>query len=972
MNSHQDPQLAFDTAKAQFSLPQINNEKILALWRTALPTHKAQITEFLNQEHKHIMSEFVGAENYQAFLASSADTQPWSPEDMDLYYQCRSDTPAIAHVMNVRRSLIIAEMCYTNFDDYQIIRDLQTPEKVSKRVVYQELIMKLDLIIQSKEVINSNNSAEKQIITQLIEVLNFLRVKLNNQQEQPLSNEQKLNIHCQIDAINEFIALIFYCMINNFRIDENADFIKSTLVNLNALNQEIFPWLSYHFNNSLPFDQKLEDKAIQEFLKFHTLLNEESILELIAKLFGTSANVAISDTLKLQRKTWRIFSNKTVPEKLKLIENYRFTSHLSDWVALYICIDIVKESQQHGMEPLFVDTVIKFIFTVKAKRTSLPHSNAYLSSLKKDLINNVNNIKESCPGLYIAVSCDSVNEVKLTAQELDYFPPLAGIFYNRESHSDSLDEDVAINLQPKIIEVISKFDKSRLNSYMATVFEHYDYLADHVEFILSDTACQLALIPEDFPLFALRLHYSEKKLAADIVSVWENFLDQDSIVETDFFSFSDNVKLFSNILSVKDQLLTSEKIAKFPKRYRQLVLALEIYQGLTAKFYTDFLLEYEYDASTQWAKEFSDAIIQAVAYPQNNLTMDFNNIIKFMDLTLNKPGNAFSGNVPFEKQQELLDFYSSKPTQNAIYYTNNLIHKFMFLFVTNQPALNEIEKFKIQLYSPLKLPSICTSWVEFARLKIFPVLPVYASPLRKFNYLAIMSAQIVQPVLTAINITANIAPIQHTLQHTLGIEPDSELMRPFQQLIQQHSLPDPSQHVNFIMKVYFAYCQRQKALTPQDYDRNFIEYYETDSDTHFKKPRVEAFIKLYYSLRTAQSSFFKTDWVARNNIRKLPVAEAYRLIVAHSNKVGSRTQKAWELVRKYSDISANNIFLIKHIYAYGFRNSGFFKKSTALGTTYYTAAAMEDHLQCVNGDRFMQLIGDKNTRLDNVVRSLRS
>ena len=200
-------------------------------------------------------------------------------------------------------------------------------------------------------------------------------------------------------------------------------------------------------------------------------------------------------------------------------------------------------------------------------------------------------------------------------------------------------------------------------------------------------------------------------------------------------------------------------------------------------------------------------------------------------------------------------------------------------------------------------------------------------------------------------------------------ENNSALYRSMQRLINNVSF-DLNPYKFFLLKFYYAYCQNSKALG-QEYDSDFVKYYETPIEEIFKREQVQAFVKIYYALRNAQSEFFKTDWVKDNNINNLSLDDAYNLITGHAKKPDSLTQKAWELVIKYkSDTSPENINLIKNIYTYGFKQSGFFKRSTSFGHTYYTTSDVEARLQFMRNDGFKACIGEGNTRLNNVVKSL--
>jgi hypothetical protein len=101
---------------------------------------------------------------------------------------------------------------------------------------------------------------------------------------------------------------------------------------------------------------------------------------------------------------------------------------------------------------------------------------------------------------------------------------------------------------------------------------------------------------------------------------------------------------------------------------------------------------------------------------------------------------------------------------------------------------------------------------------------------------------------------------------------------------------------------------------------------------HLQNEFVQRFTSIYASLRVGQSSFFKSDTVAKLDILKInPVVAIHRILDHARLHPDSRSEQALAIMKKFSCFNTFNSDLIKKIYIYGYTKSGVFKCSNQIG-----------------------------------------
>jgi hypothetical protein len=520
---------------------------------------------------------------------------------------------------------------------------------------------------------------------------------------------------------------------------------------------------------------------------------------------------------------------------------------------------------------------------------------------------------------------------------------------------DGLDTIEPINLQAAILDTIMHYDSQDSHDYLAAIFSDDNYADHHHRFFLSETPARLGLQARDFPLIALRLHYTNQQVVDDVIGLWEEFIDQDLVIETNFLKFESNLNLISHIFDIKDQLITAEKVSQHPQRYKRLLLILELYRTIGFKISELGILLNRlitYNHRRQWANDCIDSIVNFIAYPNGSQQMHFQNVNHFLGLSIDRP---------YEN-----NFYGKHPNLNAN-YVNALIHKFMQLFIQKESALSDAQTYKVSSIPLGSLPSLCQGWLDLSLIRKYILLPIFAETMLTHKLECIYSQDLGRAIITLGTLASAAAFIR-------SFDSDDEQMAPLfnimNNLTGQQSNFNPQ--IRFMQELYYAYCLNQKALNASDCNNDYLDLYSIPDLEGYKKNQVAAFIKIYSALREAQSGFFKTDWIAKNNLKQIPVDDALALIEEHSRKPNSRTQTAWKLAKKYKyEAVQENISLIKKIYAYGFSQSGLFKLSTSLHKTFIRSSALNEALSMMTPESINECIGDSNSRLDKVARALR-
>ena len=960
---------AFTTAKAKFRELQADSQMILNLWRQALPRYQNEISEFLATELTTDLSVFAGNENNN-YLNNAVPAAPWTVLDMNAYYNARNDSNKIKTILRERRIIIISEKSFTRFDNYQLIRDEHAPNIIAKRKIYYDNLEHLALIHQSLALLENREDAVQNHVSQIVELLNYLKLQLTAvpaEDAEPMSGTDKENLICKIDACCEYIAAYFLEIITNLNVDENSNFIKLLLHNLDQLDNEIFPWLSLTFQNDLPFNEEEAIELTNEFFKFHCLRHGKSLAELITNLIGGTATILQTNELLFTRKAWYSLSKKSFREQLALISKYICQSEVSDWMMLNMAMSIVYHSPHVDLEPMEVVMIARFFNRIRGNSFLLPQANIYLQHVAKDIANKLDTVEDSAKDLSVTIESGNKAVIKARARSLNHYPPLAEIFYDEVIVEENLDDEKPDNLQAEILTTVMNYEAKDAHAYLAAVFSDDNYWDQHQKFFQSNIPNKLGLRAIDFPLLALRLHYTQQQVVDDVISLWEAFIDQDSVTETDFFNHETNSNLFSHIYTIKDQLITAEKISQHPQRYKKLLLALEIYRSMGVGIMDlspllGFIVSYP--ERRRWTLNCINFIVKCVAYPLGSRRMNFQNVNNFLGLALGRP-TALQANT-----QAMFDFAVEHPNHN-FNFDNALVLMFMKLFRKKENDLSDAQIYQSKSISLEKLPAQCQTWLDLDLIKNYILFPVFADTLFIHSLESMYSTDLAKRIFsmsayaTAMGFAASMrrfgeaqfeeqTDLVNNLMSGLGLNLNFETQ------------------IRFTQELYYAYCLNKKSLNAPDVDSAYMDLYSINVTDNYLKAQVAAFIKIYSALRVAQSGFFKTNWVAQHNIAQLPPVEALELIKEHAGKSASRSQKAWELAKKYDfEVDPENILLIQKIYSYGFSHSGLFKRSTSFKEAFYRADSLNQKLDSMDAEEFQTCIRENDSRLYKTVRALR-
>jgi hypothetical protein len=958
-------EIAFHKSIELFESENVNQHELTSCWQAALPTYAEQIQDFLQKQLENFKQGFLGQEQVVFPVdPNAADrVKPWSVQDLNVYYTSRTDKPLITKVLNRRRILTINQHPFTEFDDYQLLRDLGS-DSADKRARLQIHLDKLHIISYSCFAIGKSSRPQRFYFLTILSILDYFRSLLPRSEDPTYSSETII----RIDAITEHVALFYLNVITQLQVDEEETMLKEMLKVFDNFDQEISPWLALYFRPTVLAENNSENKIILEFLKFHKLRHPESVLELIAKPFGGNFEEVLVELLGAEKKLVQNFGSKTFAEKLKSIKKSLYTPKLSDWMATNILRVLVKESIIHGHEIEFSYIVFHFILRIRSHSCYLPHTKDYLNTILHDIKHNMTekqHMVDTCPALYLSLNCDTKFKFQLAAKEINQYPPSSALFYAKAGISQPIadldqDEEKIPDSHLEAITQLKTFEPEKRRQYLTAIFSEYRYLNNHIEFLSTETVKEL-----DLNVNALYQYYIKADPSTDIVKLWELFLDSHSIDENHFFSYHDNCKLFSYIQSQKNMLLDAQKIMQHPERYRRLALALDIFitaQGKIDEMFSllrnpgkIFLLYFTPSYGTTWARDFYADIIRLVAYPVENSTMNFANIVRFMNVPLDRRIPLNLDTIVTQATKYVIDYYAYHLELNAN-HINKLIFSFMKLYNTRE-LLSSREVAKTKAFPIQKLHPLCITWADLSLHKDYYALGIFEPVSRQLDFFEIVAKQ---STLNLVNLMGSSfdrsfpRSIMGTSEQSL--QSDDELI---------HS-------VAFQLNYNSAYCNSrlQKGLSIDTEEQELVAFQSKPVDVFYEEQQVLSFIKIYDALRVAQSGP-TTNWVKKVNLENLPMVQALEIIKSHANKPGSRTQKAWELVAFHGIQPLNGNFeLIKTIYAYGFRHS-LFKKSSFMGENIYRTSTLEKSFQNLH-PFFISLhsIPEADTRLGKIVRTL--
>jgi hypothetical protein len=778
---------AFDKGKALFVAQPCDVKKMLRYWQKALPSHEDAINNFILDQGQVFLKDFLNEEGDDIHWSLSSPDNVWSDANLSTYYQRRNDSERFKKITEQRRQLYRNGMPCTELDDYQTQRDKDRLPEKNQRKMYEKKLNILLLLSESIVVIYPSVKKETYVVEVLLKLLNCLHLQLPDATSSMLT---------QLDAINTFAANYFVGIIAKREVERHKDLLKQALNYLGALGQEIFPWLTIHFKSMLLTKGDGDGKLIKEFLKFHALRKEYSL----------PANPTwINSLLKRDKWIWDAINNHPCKNKWQRIREYQWQDLLSDSVALKICVELIADCETHGNKIAFAITAFTFIERIKRDRYYLSEAYRYIEKQKEEMQSNLffaEKLKLHCPTLYICIMWDTPNEMLASVYNLKYLPPIAKLFH---AHMDRVQTADLTSSPPATSDLMGG---SQITDFLPSILSDPEYNFINETFLLSADACVLGVIIEDYPIWALRLHYAKKRDVSNVKEAWVKVLESDILFQNNFFAFADNMELFYNLrkVFVTKFLPPAETILQSPTLYRNLATALTLYMACLLRNDDP---DSEYHTKTHWAAELYYALLKRVAFiGLDDENIQFANIIKFLDLKLNTPVNLTCENIWLSVQDAAGEFYTANP---EIYpaYQHKLLHSFMRMYRINHATRID----PIRAYPLTQLPAVCINWLEVFLLEQLIVIPPFAS---RF---AVMQSKVnTQNKNTEEKVYKNLAELFGPVWQTRY---DGELSLPVDLRIA----------ITFTLQIYYHYCKQNFCLPLQpdnanSYYYNFMLNYE--------------------------------------------------------------------------------------------------------------------------------------------------
>jgi hypothetical protein len=212
------------------------------------------------------------------------------------------------------------------------------------------------------------------------------------------------------------------------------------------------------------------------------------------------------------------------------------------------------------------------------------------------------------------------------------------------------------------------------------------------------------------------------------------------------------------------------------------LLALSIYRTLSAKVAQIIFsgLDIIFNEDTQWANNFYWRIIRLVANPESIIPMNFERIVKFLDIRISPPINLphDEKELAIAVQENCIKFYQENPDIDRDHLFR-ILSSFIRLYKHEKHTVEPLKMFSFPLH---KLPSIPLGIMDLYNLDIDYVHATFDCIERKLLFSSVVSHQVLFNGLN--NLLASLTP-QNATENNLKIA---------------HML-------NFIMQIYHAYCK---------------------------------------------------------------------------------------------------------------------------------------------------------------------
>lgn len=795
--------------------PKMLDQNLLAKFKIPSDTSLEEIKQLLVEKEKTIIQSFFGKSNiaWENDLSGmqALKIKPWLSTEMSSYYYSREDSEEIKKVLAERRIEIAAGHIISNYDDYQLLRDAHNKEQRHESKHLSDNLAQLfflgELFVQANSDTQEVNK-DTYYLSVLLRVLDILREELSAHDK---TNSPK-PILLRIDAVNHLLANHLLNIIISKQVDKHTELLDQTFKAIGSMDQEVLPWLAVFFKRELLKSNEDQDQLIEEFFKLSNIICPKSSEQLLLEMGGQELKPAINKTLseyfKLEGKIWYGIESLSLESKLQKIEAYLLNSHLSDWVMSNICMDLVSEAKKQPNHTELSRVLYLCCQRVYQDQSYLEQAHDYLNVVNHD----IGEKQFPLPAVSVAATAN-INTAVEKAFELGVIPPSAKIFYEMIKEAD------------KFAKIASTYDKSSLIKILSTIFIDGNQLEQHLSFIDSELAKKINLDANDFPLMALRKHYADPNSKSDPVQLWETVLDAGIIMQSTFLASAKNEALFENLQQLASQLISPDKILKYPERYRELSLALAVYCTLHTQAFDGFIFtlpRLEREESAVWASKLFMAITNLL--PRNvEQKFEFGKALALLEMTIDPPNQIYI------KQQNLASACSvavldANAHQTSINSTYNLeLLRGMFINYVNERSempLTKTQMNQMDMLPLCHLPAQLFQIIGSTNLGSSTAIPEFLPYPKKVKLLKTIATQ--QTMKTAFD---SINSLMNSVANIF-----SENRNPQQERDDKRNNQKAKETFIFI-QAYLEYCQQELAQNNQLEDaekrayNNYIQYW---------------------------------------------------------------------------------------------------------------------------------------------------
>jgi hypothetical protein len=396
------------------------------------------------------------------------------------------------------------------------------------------------------------------------------------------------------------------------------------------------------------------------------------------------------------------------------------------------------------------------------------------------------------------------------ALEKEFLPPSAQLLYLM------LKKDRERTLA--LITALAENNLPILKETLHIIFSDDDYALKHQLFL--DSNPHRLITHEHYPLFVLRQAYhAERSLNNEqLVALWVKFINSEMMIHPSFLAKKENQELFAKLALLKDQIQTAplthhqiKTLCTTLALYRATQLNLSALDRSLSRF-AIFIgpSKIEYEASSNWAEDLLCNLLKQVAYPQNSTEMDFDNVVRFLDIEFNAPPE---NSIPLEMLEEYMlkdiNVFLAANRHINVAYQDKFLHVFMQLFKTQNIDINKTPMHVGTLLS--ELPTLCSHMFDLPTITDYVAMPAWFSLALQSKVTSVMlSSSVNQRMMSAF-----VAPHIQYLE-SLQDEADESETQQFNAMMSCSLFNQLSPRViekntrkmgYFVKQIYMAYCK---------------------------------------------------------------------------------------------------------------------------------------------------------------------